>query len=203
MTDADKRDKIIAAAYAVLSEKGYDKASTKEIAKSAGVAQGLINYYFSSKDLLFVEVFRRQTEIFCASFDKLTEKLAEKHDSSELNAERISRMLDVSKKMVLEDQDWIRLKYELYAIGLRNEAVRGTLKEMLAIERNHISHRVREISGLSAEQTEIFSSISYAIFEGLGLQKAADPDFKYDEAHAMAAEMYGAFYAFLMKKRES
>ncbi|RKP50052.1 TetR/AcrR family transcriptional regulator [Cohnella endophytica] len=198
MTDADKRDRIIAAAYEVLSEKGYDKASTKEIANTAGVAQGLINYYFSSKDLLFAEVFRRQTINFCASFDHLIEP-----NQSELNPESILKLLEVSKKRALEEQDWFRLRQELFAIGLRNDAARETLREMLQTERQHISARVAEISGLPRSFTDVFASIFYSVFEGLSLQKVADSTFEYDQAYAMVAEMLGAYYEKLSKQRES
>lgn len=44
---------IITAAHTIFSEKGYEKSSTNEIAKQAGVAEGTIYKYFSNKqDLL-------------------------------------------------------------------------------------------------------------------------------------------------------
>ncbi len=198
MTDADKRDRIIAAAYDVLSEKGYDKASTKEIAITAGVAQGLINYYFPSKDLLFAEVFRRETRKYCESFDELIEL-----DDQPLTLANIARILEIPKSRALEEPDWFRLRYELFAIGLRNEAAREILKEMLVMKRKHISDTVGEIAGFPKEQADVFSSVLYSIIEGLGLQKVADPDFKYDEAYAMLAEMLGAYYERLNEKKES
>src|SRR4051812_41212496 len=100
MTDADKRDRIIAAAYKVLSEKGYDKASTKEIASTAGVAQGLINYYFPSKDLLFAEVFRQETKNYCESFDPLTQ--AHDNPNPEISNATITEMLETPKSRALE-----------------------------------------------------------------------------------------------------
>jgi AcrR family transcriptional regulator len=198
MTDADKRDRIIAAAYNVLSEKGYDKASTKEIANTAGVAQGLINYYFPSKDLLFAEVFRRETEKYCKSFDSLIVI-----DDEPLNIEGISELLEVPKSKALEEPEWFRLRYELFAIGLRDEAARETLKEMLGTKRKHISSSIKSITGMPPEQSDTFASILYAIIEGLGLQKVADPAFKYDEAYGMLAVMIGAYYEQLNRKSES
>ncbi|MCD9020423.1 TetR/AcrR family transcriptional regulator [Cohnella silvisoli] len=197
MTDADKRDRIIAAAYDVLSEKGYDKASTKEIANTAGVAQGLINYYFPSKDLLFAEVFRRETEKYCKSFDGLIVV-----DGKPLNIESISGLLEIPKSKALEEPEWFRLRYELFAIGLRNDAARETLKEMLDTKRKHISSSLQSITGLPPEQSDTFASVLYAIIEGLGLQKVADPTFRYDDAYGMLAEMLGAYYEQLIKKRE-
>lgn len=52
MTDKQKR--IAAAALDIFSEKGYAAASTNEIAKKAGVAEGTIfRHYKTKKDLLF------------------------------------------------------------------------------------------------------------------------------------------------------
>jgi len=198
MTDIDKRDRIIAAAYEVLSEKGYDKASTKEIAMTAGVAQGLINYYFPSKDLLFAEVFRRETQRYCSSFD-----IPIPSGNEPLTIATIMDILEVPKSRALEEPDWFRLRYELYAIGLRNDSARATLKEMLEMKRASISETVEAASGLPKEMSDTFASIFYAVIEGLGLQKVADPSFKYDEAYEMLAQMVGAYYEQLNKKRDS
>jgi AcrR family transcriptional regulator len=47
------RDAILAAALGLFSERGFDGASTREIAERAGVTQPLLNYHFSSKDELW------------------------------------------------------------------------------------------------------------------------------------------------------
>jgi len=50
---------IIAAAHAIFSEKGYEKAAMTEIAKQAGVAEGTIYKYFSNKQDLLARVISR------------------------------------------------------------------------------------------------------------------------------------------------
>ena len=47
------RERILAAALDLFSELSFDGASTREIARRAGVTQGLLNYHFSSKDELW------------------------------------------------------------------------------------------------------------------------------------------------------
>jgi hypothetical protein len=74
---------------------------------------------------------------------------------------------------------------------------------MLDMKRKYISGPVESITGLPPEQSDTFASILYAIIDGLGLQKVADPTFKYDEAYGMLAEMVVAYYEQLKKKRES
>jgi len=47
------RERILAAALDLFSERGFDGASTREIAARAGVTQPLLNYHFSAKDELW------------------------------------------------------------------------------------------------------------------------------------------------------
>ncbi len=53
--EASTREKMLQAALEAFSELGFDGASTREIANRAGVNQGLVNYYFGSKETLWRE----------------------------------------------------------------------------------------------------------------------------------------------------
>ena len=57
--DASTRERMLDAALSAFSELGYDGASTREIAKRANVNQGLIPYYFGSKEKLWQEAVNR------------------------------------------------------------------------------------------------------------------------------------------------
>jgi AcrR family transcriptional regulator len=195
MSDQDKREKIIAAAYKVLSENGYDRASTKEISRTAGVAQGLINYYFPSKDLLFAEVFRRETVKYCESFKQLS-----RFASQPLTTDILKEILGEVKNRALDDPNWYRLRYELSAIGLRDSNTSEILKEMLHTKRTFISSLVETLTHLSKEQANTMASILYSVFDGLGLQKIVDPDFDYDQAFDTLAVMLGVYLEFTLKK---
>lgn len=50
---AETSNRILLAAVKEFSEKGFRAASTRDIAKRAGVNQGLITYYFKNKDTLW------------------------------------------------------------------------------------------------------------------------------------------------------
>lgn len=47
------RDRILAAAREEFSERGYDKASIRGIAKAAGVDSALVHHYFGTKEQVF------------------------------------------------------------------------------------------------------------------------------------------------------
>src|SRR5579864_8410593 len=55
-TKPDTRERILQAAFTVLSRQGYENTSIKDIAEEAGVAQGLVHYHFKSKQQLVLAV---------------------------------------------------------------------------------------------------------------------------------------------------
>lgn len=56
----DRREQIIDAAMRVFAQKGFAKATNKDIAREAGITAGLIYHYFTSKeDLLGVVIEER------------------------------------------------------------------------------------------------------------------------------------------------
>lgn len=53
--EVDTRQRIARAALGAFADRGFDGASTREIARRAGVNQGLITYYFRTKEALWRE----------------------------------------------------------------------------------------------------------------------------------------------------
>lgn len=56
----DKKDHILDVAERVFSELGFDGASTRMISGEAGVNMAMLNYYFGSKEGLFLAIFDRK-----------------------------------------------------------------------------------------------------------------------------------------------
>jgi len=67
-----RRNQILDAAAAVFAEKGFHRATTKEIAKTAGVSEGTIYNYFDSKGDLLIGIMTRLAEL-----EHLDEELAD------------------------------------------------------------------------------------------------------------------------------
>ncbi|MGE4326790.1 MAG: TetR/AcrR family transcriptional regulator [Pseudodonghicola sp.] len=70
--DPRKRDQIIAGAWRVFMEQGFDAASMNSICKAAGVSKGTLYVYFQDKEELFIETIREKR---LALFQELREKL--------------------------------------------------------------------------------------------------------------------------------
>jgi len=66
-----RRNQILDATAKVFAEKGFHRATTKEIARAAGVSEGTIYNYFDSKADLVVGIMTRLAEL-----DALGEELA-------------------------------------------------------------------------------------------------------------------------------
>lgn len=59
----ETRNRLIDSALKVFSRKGFTASTTKDIAKEAGVTDGLIYHYFTSKEDLLWEILERHTLI--------------------------------------------------------------------------------------------------------------------------------------------
>ena len=67
------RDRIVAAALELFSERSFDGAGTRDIAARAGVTQPLLHYHFGAKD----ELWRAAVD---ALFERLTRAMADRLD---------------------------------------------------------------------------------------------------------------------------
>ena len=61
---SDKKDHILDVAERVFSDLGFDGSSTRMISGEAGVNMAMLNYYFGSKEGLFLAVFDRKLSSF-------------------------------------------------------------------------------------------------------------------------------------------
>jgi AcrR family transcriptional regulator len=59
----DRREQIINAAIQVFAQKGFSKATNKDIAREAGITPGLIYYYFESKEQLLEAVIESRSPL--------------------------------------------------------------------------------------------------------------------------------------------
>jgi AcrR family transcriptional regulator len=115
----DKKDHILDAAERVFAELGYDGASTRLISGEAGVNMAMLNYYFGSKEGVFLAIFERRISTFQAmllsigndnsinSWEKL-EKYVDSYVERVVNNNcfhvMLNREISKSKKTDLTDQ---------------------------------------------------------------------------------------------------
>lgn len=76
--DPSARDKILDGAEKLFAEHGFYGATTREIAKQAGVPLGLMAYYFKTKGDLYSEVIMRRSEEHSAAIDASLDAVMER-----------------------------------------------------------------------------------------------------------------------------
>ncbi len=60
----DRREQIMDAALRVFANKGFDRASNKDIAREAGITTGLIYHYFESKGALLKSLLEERSPLY-------------------------------------------------------------------------------------------------------------------------------------------
>jgi len=105
--DASTRERMLEAALHAFSERGYDGASTRAIAAQAGVNQGLIPYYFGTKEALWREAVDRA---FAEMRGALDSALDETED--EAGPERLADLIRNLVRFVARRPEFARLMSE-------------------------------------------------------------------------------------------
>lgn len=119
----DRREQIVRAAAAVLGRHGYADTSVKEIAREAGVAPGLVHYYFGSKEELLVAVVRALEREMVADWKGAVEGVEDP-------LERIVAALDHAAERCAGQPEFFRLLFDLYMVGLANPSIRAQCAEL-------------------------------------------------------------------------
>ncbi len=82
-----KREEILTSALEVFAERGYRRASLREIAEAVGLSQAGLLHHFSSKEELFAEVLRKRDEADMSSVADHTDPFQGLVDAMRHNAE--------------------------------------------------------------------------------------------------------------------
>ena len=71
---AEKQEHIINAALAAFGRNGYKKASVADIAEAAGIAKGMVTYYFGSKKNLYLYLVELGQKIIMGKAKRLLDE---------------------------------------------------------------------------------------------------------------------------------
>ncbi|HMA36597.1 MAG TPA: TetR/AcrR family transcriptional regulator [Chloroflexia bacterium] len=165
---ADNRERLIAAGYRVLSEQGYEATTVKKVAQVAGVSPGLFHYYFASKDELLLAVLHEAGARYGQMMRNLRATVPADHV--------LEAAIAAAHERVTLEPEWYRLRYELFALGLRNPTFLPVLGELLAHIRLMLARALQDITGRDEARAHALAALVLACFDGLALQQLAQPD---------------------------
>lgn len=169
---AQRKEQIIRAALEVFVQKGYHAANVSDVATRAGVSQGTIYHYFSSKEELFLAAYefweiQSLYEALRSSLARSNSPTEQLHFLARLVGERLNQAAALLPANV-----------EFWSHIPRNEAVRKSFHRLFSQMRQALAEVVRqgivrgEFAGVNPEET---AAIMIAIYDGLILQWLANP----------------------------
>jgi AcrR family transcriptional regulator len=135
-----RRTEIIRAATSVLGRRGYSATPRKEIAREAGVAPGLLHYYFDSKEALLVGVVAELDAELAGSWAQAVTGIDDP-------LERLVAALDAAEQQSARHPERWRLLLDLYLLGLSNPAVRRRCQALRSRWVEAVETEVRQVLG--------------------------------------------------------
>ena len=111
----DKKDHILDVAEKVFSDKGFDGASTRLISSEAGVNMAMLNYYFGSKEGLFLAIFDRKI----SSFQDILQNIG--NDDTIGSWDKMERYIELYSERVVNNNCFQKLLYQEMGINRRSD----------------------------------------------------------------------------------
>ncbi len=179
--------RLLAAAQDILAERGFSELTMTAISQVSGVNRALVSYYFGGKAGLLAALVE---SLFLNPDVGFVEDIR----SSRVGKDRADAFLDWQRRVSQNDRT-NRMLYELLPHALREPEVRARFAEEYrvyrAVDGDCLAAAPRE---LSEAELEALAAVSIAVVEGLGIQRALDPDgFDHERAWRMWREVVGRY----------
>jgi TetR/AcrR family transcriptional regulator len=133
----DKKDHILDVAERVFADLGYEGASTRLISGEAGVNMAMLNYYFGSKEGLFIAIFERKILFF----QNLLQHLGSDETTSAW--EKVEKYVDLYGDRVVNNNCFQKLLYQEMASPRRN-TLTDKLTDMMMVNLNEFRRIINE-----------------------------------------------------------
>ncbi|GKU27366.1 TetR/AcrR family transcriptional regulator [Clostridium folliculivorans] len=128
MVRENKEQIILEAAIKIFSEKGFSAATTSEIAKSAGVAEGTIFRYFKTKKDLLTGAMVKLVEVFSEMFIvSRINKIFKDHEGMD---PKITLKAIAKDRLDLIDKHWDLIKVVITELQFHDDLRNSFLENM-------------------------------------------------------------------------
>lgn len=162
---AEAQERLERAALRVFARAGYSRATVRDVAREAGVAQGLLYNYYRSKHDLLAAVFRRSMADVETSFSAA--------DTDAPPAERLARLVHAAFAGVREHLAFWQL---VYAVRQQPEIVAALGPELPAWTQGILATLERLLRDARHEDPAIGARVLFAAIDGVAQHYALDPD---------------------------
>lgn len=132
----DREKDIMEAAIKIFSEKGYNAATTSEISKEAGIAEGTLFRYFKNKKALLTKIIMFSSKVIGKSIitDRLNKIIEENKDKG---------IKEILKLIILDRIDLLEKNKKIFKIVVTEIQYQEDLKEAFV---NNIIFAVKDMA---------------------------------------------------------
>lgn len=143
----------------------------------------MFHYYFASKDDLLFAVLEEAGTRFGHQLAEELQRLVSKHPFPDV---AMLAMAAVTRR----DPSWYRLRYEFYALGLRNPAFLPAVVAFLAKGRQTLAQILQQQLRGDEAHVQAIAAIVHACSDGLALQQLTQPEVDFTPAYQLVQRFF-------------
>ena len=170
--------RIVAAARGLIAQRGVERSHVADITREAGVARGLVNYYFGTKNRLLAEVMDVDAQARLARLSEFASGVGSLDDLLDGMQEALCDFLD-GAHVAMQELGTLALRDA--EIRARQARIRSSYRAALAAVL--VDKQRQGIVVLPAEARDV-AAVLIALGQGLATEVLADPG--WDRAGAVA-----------------
>ena len=178
----EKQDRMINGALKIFAQNGYQKASTDDIVKEAGISKGLLFHYFGSKAGLYDFVYEYSSRYLAMELKRAV-------SLRETDLFVLLTQVEAAKNVLFRNYPYMQ-KFLLTSYDLPDEDMKAKTEEYNEL----VKAAMDEVTG-RADESRLVADVDSALLvrsmeyvtRGLmetALNKGMDPDMVYEEAAA-------------------
>jgi len=137
--EADRRQQILLATQQLVHEQGWSTTSLRDIAARAGIAPGLLSYYFATKDDLLqaalADVDERVTRRWTTAMAGIDDPV-----------ERVRAGFQAAVGAFIEDPAMFHLFFDLLAAGRSNPQLQAAIREVVDNTVNLMAAEIEQVT---------------------------------------------------------
>jgi AcrR family transcriptional regulator len=167
-----RRDQMLAAASALIAERGFSDTRIADVAERVGASPALVIYYFGTKDSLLTEALRWSERSFYAATEDMLRTTTKLRERLEILVEWTL----VSEKQSALTGDW-GLWFDLWAQAFRHPEVKKDRAELDRQWRDLLARVVQagvDAGEIAPLDVETFAIMWGSLLDGLVVQVALD-----------------------------
>ncbi|MFI5691171.1 TetR/AcrR family transcriptional regulator [Kribbella sp. NPDC051586] len=163
-SQAQTRQRLLAAAAELFAERGVNGASVEQIAERAGYTRGAFYGNFAGKPELVAALLAERTHQEYAEIRAIAE-----------GPDPLDALRDWHRRRTATESDWLRLRLELLLYAVREQGeVRDALRARERFARGAHAEGLRRQG--ARDDLDQLALIVHALEDGLLIQRAIDPD---------------------------